>query len=252
LHAWRYRPGDANPVADLNNATDGDLFIAAALARAAVRWDRPDYAAMAGRLANAVLGLVRNAGARTVLLPGASGFETPDSFTINPSYYAFGLFADLAALAPSAAWENLRQDGLALALQGRFGHWALPPDWLRVARRDGALSIASGWPPRFSYDAIRIPMHLAWARLPAAPLFESFTRYWTARRPMQPAWVDLDSGDVAPYPASVGHRAVASLVSASYQGATGAMPSVSLASDYYSAGLVLLSRLAIQEGRAAT
>ena len=48
LHAWRYKPTEANPVADLNNATDGDLFIAAALARAAIRWQRPDYAAQGG------------------------------------------------------------------------------------------------------------------------------------------------------------------------------------------------------------
>ena len=137
LHAWRYRPGEANPVADLNNATDGDLFIAAALARAAVRWRRPDYAVAAERLARAILGLVRQAGARTVLLPGAYGFETGSAYTINLSYYAFALFNDLAALVPSLTWDRLQRDGLALALQGRFGRWSLPPDWLQVSRADG-------------------------------------------------------------------------------------------------------------------
>ena len=131
LHAWRYKPGDANPVSDLNNATDGDLLIAGALARAAVRWNRPDYAVMAARLARAILGLTRQAGARTVLLPGAAGFEKPDHFVINPSYYTFALFADLAPFAPSPLWDTLRQEGTALMLQGRFGKWLLPPDWLR-------------------------------------------------------------------------------------------------------------------------
>ncbi len=251
LHAWRYRPGDANPVSDTNNATDGDLFIAAALARAAVRWNRPDYAAAAARLAQAILGLVRKAGARSVLLPGAVGFETADAFTINLSYYAFSLFNDLAALAPSPVWDTLQRDGLALSLQGRFGRWALPPDWLRVDRHDGGLSIAAGWPPRFSYDAIRVPLHLGWGRLAAAPLFESFGQYWSASRPMPPAWVDLKTGEVAPYPAPTGIRAVAAFIAISYQGATTPIPSVSLSNDYYSAGLVLLSRLASREGPAA-
>jgi len=251
LHAWRYRPGDANPVADLNNATDGDLFIAAALARAAVRWNRPDYAEAAEKLARTILTLVRQAGARSVLLPGAVGFETADAFTINLSYYAFALLNDLAALAPSPVWDTLQRDGLAIALQGRFGRWNLPPDWLRVDRRDGGMTIASGWPPRFSYDAIRVPLHLAWARLAAAPVFESFSQYWNAPRPMPPAWADLKTGEVAAYPAPTGIRAVAAFIATSYQGAASAIPSVSLANDYYSAGLVLLSRLASREGPAA-
>ena len=251
LHAWRYRPGDANPVADLNNATDGDLLIAAALARAAVRWNRSDYAYAAEKLVRTILSLVRQAGTRSVLLPGAAGFETAEWFTINTSYYAYALFSDLAALAPSPVWDRLRRDGLAIALQGRFGRWSLPPDWLRVDRRDGGLAIAPGWPPRFSYDAIRIPLHLAWGRLAAAPVFESFSQYWKAPRPMPPAWVDLKTGEAAAYPAPAGIRAVAALVATSYQGATIAIPSVSLANDYYSAGLVLLSRLASREGATA-
>ena len=248
LHAWRYKPTDANPVADLNNATDGDLFIASALARAAIRWQRPDYAAQAARLGRDILGLVRTAGARTVLLPGAIGFEKPDCLLLNPSYYAFGLFADLAALVPSAKWEALRQDGAALILQGRYGKWALPPDWLRVDRADGSLSIAPGWPPRFSWDAIRVPMHLAWGGISAEPVFAAFHRYWTASKTVQPAWVDLCTEEQAPYSAPAGIRAVAALATRSFgPAATSALPSVMAANDYYGAGLVLLSRIAAEE-----
>ena len=208
-----------------------------------------DYAAKAARLANAVLGLVRQAGARTVLLPGAAGFEKPDAFILNPSYYAFALFPDLAALAPSPAWELLRQDGLALVLQGRFGRWGLPPDWLRVGRQDGGLSIAPGWPPRFSYDAIRVPLHLTWARLPAGPMLEAFGRYWTSRPGGAPGWVDLNSNETAPYTAPSGLQAVGAIATAAIGGRTATIPPVMMATDYYSAGLVLLSRLAVVEAR---
>ena len=248
LHAWRYRPADAHPVSDLNNATDGDLFIAAALARAAVRWQRPDYAEQAAHLARDILGLVRAAGARTVLLPGAEGFEKPDCLLINPSYYTFGLFADLAAVAPSPRWQVLREEGTALILQARFGRWMLPPDWVRVDLRDGSVGIAPGWPPRFSWDAIRIPLHLVWAGLSARPLLESFRRYWAANAATPPAWTDLRTGAIAPYAAPAGIRAVAALATrANGLDATAGFPAMMAANDYYGAGLVLLSRLAAEE-----
>ena len=45
--------------------------------------------------------------------------------------------------------------------------WMLPPDWLRVDRaRTARSSIAPGWPPRFSWDAIRVPLHVAWGKHP--------------------------------------------------------------------------------------
>ena len=246
LHAWRYKPAEGNSVPDLNNATDGDLFIAAALARAAARWSRPDYAERAAAIARDLLGLVRVAGARTILLPGAAGFDKRDAYVVNPSYYAFALFNDLAAIAPSPAWQMLRDEGTALILQARYGRWQLPPDWLRVDRFDGSLSIAPGWPPRFSWDAIRIPLHAAWSGIAAEPLLDSFRRYWTASA-MWPAWTDLRTGEIAPYAAPTGIRAVADFALRSGINRTGALPSVMASSDYYGAGLVLLSHLAAEE-----
>ena len=249
LHAWRYQPAEPNPVRDLNNATDGDLFIAAALARAAVRWKRPDYAVQASRIARDILGLVRTAGARTVLLPGAVGFDHADAFVVNPSYYGFALFPDLAALAPSPIWGELRQDGAALMLQARYGRWMLPPDWVRVDRRSGALSIAPGWPPRFSYDAIRVPLHVVWGKVPAGPVIESFCRLWQqSPGGVPPAWIDLTNGESAPYAAPPGFGAVAALATRQLNlDETRLLPSVSTASDYYGAGLILLSRIAMEE-----
>ncbi len=256
LHGWRFQP-DANPhVTDWNNATDGDVFIAAALLRAAKRWGRPALAQAGGAIAHDILRLlVREVGSRTVLLPGAQGFETAHGITVNPSYYVFPLLDEVAAVAPSPVWASLRRDGEALIEQGRYGAWQLPPDWLHISRADGALSPDPRWPARFSYDAIRVPLYLQWGRVVPDATRDAFTS-WAASRPVQPAWVDLTTGDAANYPASPGMVAIARVAAAAQRGDLKAdvpsgFPAMRTSTDYYSAALIMLARLAWQETRGA-
>jgi len=249
LHCWKYDPASPEPVGDQNNATDGDLFIAWALWRAAGRWRNPAHAEAARAIARDVLTLlVRNTGDRTVLLPGAAGFENAGSVEVNPSYYCFKALAELSDAVPSPIWDKLRADGLRLIAEGRFGQWQLPPDWLRVARGTGQLSPAPNRPARFSYDAIRVPLYLAWAgeSLPA------FTTYWRDTSPSTPAWVDLHTGATAPYVAPPGMVAVAKVATAvANTTLPSAFPSIHTSPDYYSSALICLSRLAWHESRGA-
>ena len=251
LHAWRYVPSDDPPVRDTNSATDADLFIALALARAARQWGRPDYARAAVAIARDVQRLlVGNAAGRTVLLPGARGFVTDRAVIINPSYYVLPAFSELAELAPSPIWAKLASDGLALITAGRFGRWALPPDWLQISTRDGGLAPAPGWPPRFSYDAIRVPLYLAWGRQLPPAMREAFTAFWSSRPiPAIPAWVDLATDALAPYPGPPGFQAVAQLVLGDSQSPPVAepFPMVASAPDYYSAALTMLAMIASSE-----
>jgi endoglucanase len=255
LHAWRYVPGAPQPVADWNNATDADLFIAAALWRASWRWGRPELAEQAGAIARDVLGLaVRDVGGRVLLLPGADGFTDSASVTVNPSYYAFPLLDEMAALVPSARWAAVRSDGLQLLADARFGRWRLPPDWLRVDRQSGALSPHPHWPARFSYDAIRVPLWLSWANDKTTVIGQSFDSYWTSSRVVPAAWIDLNTDISATYPASPGMVAVARTATALSQCGKKALepvgiPALSASPDYYSAALILLSRLAWLETR---
>lgn len=251
LHAWRYVPGEANPVPDANNATDGDLFIAMALFRAARRWSRPVYAARAKAIARDVLRLlVRRAGPRTLLLPGVQGFETPDAFVVNPSYYVFPALGELAAHTRDPLWAVVQSEGLALMRDGRFGRWMLPPDWLQVSRASGALEPANGWPPRFSYDAIRVPLYLSWAGRTSTGADEAFRAYWAQQLPDPPAWVDLATEAVAPYAAPPGMRAVGELsLAPAAPDVPPGFPSAATAPDYYSAALTMLARIAWQESR---
>ena len=249
LHAWRYVPSGRPPVADHNNATDGDIFIAAALARAGRKWSRPELLRGAGEIARDVAGkLTRTIGSRLLLLPGLEGFETPEAVVINPSYYAFPFMAELGKLTPSLPWDRLQRDGRRLIQQALFGKWHLPPDWLMVPRDGSQPSPASGRPPRFGYDAIRVPLWATWQKLPVGPVRRALDAYWSSFPGERfPAWVDLVNNDVAPYPATPGLQGVARLTQSVTSGKPGPeLPRVDQSGSYYDAALILLCRLALQ------
>lgn len=251
LLSWRFRPdgnGNLGQVDDPNNATDGDLMFAWALLRAGRRWRSEDYTAQGIAVARDVLRLlVRQVGEETVLLPGAAGFEQRDHVVLNPSYYAFPALRALAQAVPDPTWLRLASDGLALMRRARFGRWGLPADWVALPRAGGRPLPAPGWPARFSYDAVRVPLYLAWAGLGREPAATGAARFWSdPQHGRMPAWTEFSSDSISPYAASAGIRAVAQLAIAKHTGAepSNNWPSSGEASDYYSAILTLLARLA--------
>jgi endo-1,4-beta-D-glucanase Y len=249
LHIWKYDPGAAHPTADTNNATDGDIFIAWALARAARRWAQPALTVAAAAIAGDILGkLIVQQSGTLFLLPGIDGFSSAKNFNLNPSYYVFPAFDTLAELAPSQKWNQLRADALDTLQSGLFGAWGLPPDWLSVSRPDLALALASGWPPRFGFDAIRVPLWLSWAKIMPAGMAANFVKYWQSPSfPYRPAWINLADGSFANFAAPSGMQAVADLTIAAAGQNTPQLPSVASAADYYSAALTLLSWMAAGE-----
>nr|UUL70829.1 GluL [Lichenicola cladoniae] len=245
LHAWRFDPGAQPPVGDLNNATDGDLLIAMALARAARRWNRPELREQARSIYADVLRLAtREVGGRLVLLPGVTGFVTPSGTEINLSYLIFPSLIEASSLGDQARWRRVVHDGVGLIDIARFGRWDLPPDWLRLNPPHAPVP-APGKPPRFSYDAVRIPLYLEWSGLLTAPLLNRFRTYWSAFGDGLPAWVDLATNARAPYPAPSGFHAVAECTGLVLPPGSmpAAFPSVASDPDYYSASLTLLARI---------
>lgn len=247
LFSWRFRPGAG--VEDPNNATDGDIFIAWALLEGGERWGRAEWQAQGAAMARDILQrLVRPAGDHLLLLPGLRGFERPGQIVVNPSYYAFPALRALALAAPDPAWFQLVVDGLSVLRRGRFGRWRLPPDWLAWSRGEGRLAPAPGWPARFSYDAVRVPLYLAWAGLTEEPGVTGPARFWQEHAPrMLPAWTDLSNNQLSPYPASRGTAAIAQLSreSAGLSGMSRAARHAPLhGEDYYSSILTLLVELA--------
>ncbi|NKC33341.1 glycosyl hydrolase family 8 [Falsiroseomonas selenitidurans] len=258
LLSWRYRPDGmgGGAVDDPNNATDGDLMVAWALLRAGHRWRSAAYVEQGVAIARDVLRLlVRQVAEETVLLPGATGFEQREHVVVNPSYYAFPAFRALAQAVPDPLWLRLAADGLNLLRRARFGRWALPADWVALPRTGGRPVPAPGWPARFSYDAVRVPLYLAWAGMGREPAAASAVRFWSdPRHGRLPAWTDLGSDAISPYEASPGIRAIAQLAR-SRHGEAAPMPewpSLDETGDYYSSVLTLLVRLAWRDSLTAS
>lgn len=248
LFAWRFDPRAAVPVADPNNATDGDLMIAWALQRAGARWASPGYTRASAEIRKAILAkLAVRQGGRTLLAPGLQGFVQADSLTVNPSYVVLPALDAFAAAEPRSAWPLIRDEGLRLVRDARFGPYNLPPDWARVDAT-GALWTEPTRPPRFGFDAIRTPLYLCWSGRCSDRAVDGVRRWWAQARAngrRAPAWVDVRSGAVASFPASAGAEAVALLTLGNRT-----LPPELKGEDYYAAALLALAEVAMREGRA--
>ena len=246
LLAWRWSPKDG--VTDKNNATDGDLFMAWALLRAHRKWQNPGYLAAATETAQAIRRqLLRKTGRGTVLLPGMEGFDKPEGMVVNPSYWLFPALQEIARIDPAPEWADLQQTGISLLLEGHFGRWGLPADWIFLGDK---LAPAPGFPPRFSYDAVRIPLYLLWAKCETTGLLLPFNSYWKHFKgaKFMSAWTNLNDNSIDSYDVPLGIRSIAQLTLA-YPGGLRSvrLPALDATQDYYSSVLLLLTKTMLAE-----
>lgn len=247
LFRWRRRPGTPSAEEDPNDASDGDILIAWALLRAGESWQVEAWRREALEIMSDVKRkLLRDRSGLRVLLPGAAGFEHPDRLTVNLSYWIFPALNDFAvADAEPAPWRELAAAGRVLLRRARFGSAGLPPDWLALGddiRPDPA------HPPRFGYDAVRIPLYLTWSgSVEDRALLEPFERFLGRFDRFLPAWVDLHQDCLTLQAAPSGFQAIRRLTLQASGKSAGAWPEFSASEDYYAASLILLSRLATLE-----
>ncbi|AOR77568.1 glycosyl hydrolase family 8 [Novosphingobium resinovorum] len=237
LHSWKYDPTAAVPVSDPNNATDGDLVIAWALALAGQRWKRSEWSDRAREVRKAIREhCVISRFGRELLLPGVVGFAEGAQVMLNPSYFVWPALDQFAKADGAATWGGVVRDCEAITTLARFGMHSLPSDWVAVSGYN-AVAPAVGKPPRFGYDAIRIPLYAAVGG--RSTLVQPVADWWRSRIAQHrsiPAWVDVVTGEEANYALSSGGAAIAARL-------IGSTPPVALDSDYFSASLQMLARL---------
>lgn len=251
LFSWRYEHctrRDDSCITDVNNASDGDILISWALLRAYHRWHDESYYHHARRIAATVAGelLVRDKG-RVFILPGRKGFSNGHKLTINTSYWVFPALESFSREFDQQLWDEVIASGKWLVQQARFGAYQLPADWVEL--ENGAVKPSEKYPPRYSYDAVRIPLHQAWSeagitRADLAP----YQRYWS-RSKSPPAWINLNNDTESSFSWSTGMAAIAALARHRANGKTGApkLPRPDKNDGYYSWSLTLLTHIAATE-----
>lgn len=244
LFIWRRRPGTDLADEDKNDAADGDIMIAWALFEAAAKWRQPRYQQEAVKIIDDIKRtlIVRRNGL-TLLLPGVYGFQADTGTTINLSYWVYPALRAFSVHDADPLWQELIAGGLALLQQARYGRWQLPPDWLEL-KNDG--SVTSVKTKRFGYDAIRVPLYLVFAGI-GNELLAPFVNYWSFYRTYTPAWISLTENVMDSYGAGAGISAVKQLTLAASTAHTAAFDAVDKAGDYYSATLLLISKLGYRQ-----
>jgi endoglucanase len=180
-------------------------------------------------------------------LPGEVGFTGEGRRVVNLSYWIFPALRDIAAATGDPIWNRLIATGHRLVERARFGARQLPSDWLET---NGDLRPAESFPPRFGYDAVRVPLNLVWGGMATADRLEPIARAWSSFGREVPAWIDVMTDQVSPEFQSPGMQAVARLTLAAAQGrrlSDADLPSLDAAQDYYAASLLMQCYLAATE-----
>lgn len=220
LAAWKWDPSAKPRISDPNNATDGDILIAYALAKAGAAWQNVGYTAAARKLAHAIGRNVigRREGA-LFLLPAAKGFgadERPDGPVVNLSYWVFEAFPTLAALAPEYDWAGIVQDGLALLHQATSGRTHLPADWISIRSRV-QIRPADGFAPEFGYNSLRIPLYLLRAGITGVDWLRILSQRWSAGSEGV-VIVDVATGRLREKPTDQGYTALSATLACALDG----------------------------------
>ncbi|MEL6967832.1 MAG: glycosyl hydrolase family 8 [Pseudomonadota bacterium] len=251
LFAWKYQPNRLFKVKDKNNATDGDLIIAWALLEAAHAGFGRQYSAEANAILRDLKKLVRRDSAFGLFLrPAAYGFSPEHQKgreVINLSYWVFPAFERIARLTNDPFWRALTKSGERLIQVASQNAAGLPADWSALKLHTGRVGTAPNFDKRFSYNAVRIPLYLAWNGKGDASTLATFRTNWMGRS-RSLAHIDVDRNRIKGTFKDRGYHAIAALVNCSLSGTR--FPDrlrAKLDTLYYPASLHLLSVIAIKQ-----
>ena len=176
------------------------------------------------------------------MLPGVKGFNLNDHLNLNPSYFIFPAWRAFAERTHLTAADIAERRTGAAGADG-LGKSHLPSDWVAL-RADGKMLPAKEWPPRMSFDAIRIPLYLSWAD-PHSALLAPRKAGCRVTRACKPRRGSTSAPTRWPRYMAGGLLAVRDLTLGEPQEA----PQIDDKDDYYSASLKLLVWLAKQDQR---
>ena len=247
LMAWQWIPRRRDNIDDWHNATDGDLFRAWALLRAARDsgwWEYRDKAiAIARDISALCLAPDPRAPGELLLKPGAESRATPERVLFNPSYIMSRALRELGYAADDDRLIRAADHGETVLAE--LSREPVMPDWIDVT--PGGFAPPQEHELRSSYDALRIPLYLSWSGRNGNPAVSHvLDRLESAGAPGKLA-VSVDAaGGLRDLSDHAGYLAILAL------GRCGPLPEITTqdtAQSYYPATLQLLAHLANREQR---
>ncbi len=157
---WKRSANGTWGVADVNSASDADLWMAYTLLQAGRIWGAPPYTAVGRSLADQISReeVTSFQGNHFVLLPGRNGFRSgTQNFYANPSYAPIQVLTALAVEFPGGPWRIIA-DGVPDQVTANVGH-GFAMDWVQYQKESGFSAWAgptSMGQPSGGYDAIRV------------------------------------------------------------------------------------------------
>ena len=251
LFVWRWVPGESDHTKDLGSASDGDVLIAWAMARAANKWKNAEYVATATRLAkNIRTQLITEIYGDTFILPGPVWPRRDGYIIINLSYWIYPAFQELSILDPSPQWEKLISTGIELMSLVKFGKWELPSDWFAI-KTNGTVSKLDNFPFVFGYEAVRIPLNYLWGGYKQKDVLRIYQTFWssTAKGNKLVTILGLALDSIIQQENVLAYRVVNELIECglSQKPVDVLSKSFSDYEDYYSAALFLIGQLIVEE-----
>lgn len=162
--------GIQNTVGGQNTASDGDSDVALSLLMAYSRWQQDKYLYDALPIISAMwekeVVLIKG---KPVLVANDLERNNREKVIVNPSYFAPYAYKVFAQVDKKNDWKGLADNSYNILLEASQDKLdasesaGLPPDWIAIDRRTGALAAADNkaLTTKFSYDAIRVPWRMA-------------------------------------------------------------------------------------------
>ncbi|MBS1302684.1 glycosyl hydrolase family 5 [Loktanella sp. SALINAS62] len=163
LMAWKWEPSKENNITDWQNATDGDLFRAWALLRAARDSGWHDFGEVAVSIAHDIADLCLapdpRAPGELLLIPGAEARRDDDRVLINPSYFMSRALRELGVAADEPRLIRAADHGETVLAE--LATTGFLPNWVDVTPTGFAEPMEHD--TLWGYDALRIPLYLVWS-----------------------------------------------------------------------------------------
>lgn len=245
LLSWRWRPEASPHVTDRNNASDGDLFYAWGLVRAAGLGEAEPRLERAGAICRALLRYCTaphpDGSGRPVLLPGIAGFRRSEGIVINPSYTMGLALRDLARACQMPELHRLADSGEALVAE--LADRGPVPDWVLLTAT-GLMEAPAPFSGVSGYEAVRVPLFALWSGQPQNPSVQRYAALMKAagQNGGTPTVFNPAGGSVFERSSHAGYAAVAALAACAVADEVGSlMPVFNTDQPYYPATLHLMA-----------